>query len=124
MKPEVSLSTPETMRLPMRFIAILYGRIQADLASTGGVTRGKDALKMLMVGAKVTQVCSALLRHGISYLHVIEQEMVEWMDENDYHSVQQMQGSLSQINCPDPSAFERAQYMRAVQTFHPHHSLI
>lgn len=123
-KPEVSLSTPEAMRLPMRFIAILYGRIQADLASTSGVSKGKDALKMLMVGAKVTQVCSVLLRHGISHLRAIEREMVEWMEENEYHSVKQMQGSMSQLNSPDASAFERAQYVKAIESYKPEQILI
>lgn len=118
-KPEASLSTPEAMKLPMRFIAILYGRIKADLASTGGVGKGKDAIKMLMVGAKVVQVCSALLRHGISHLRVIEREMIEWMEENEYNSVQQMQGSMSQLNCPDASAFERAQYVKAIESYKP-----
>jgi dihydroorotate dehydrogenase (fumarate) len=118
-KPEASLSTPEVMRFPMRWIAILYGRIQADLASTSGVGKGKDALKMLMVGAKVTQVCSALLRHGIDYLRVMELEMIEWIRENEYSSVKQLQGSLSQINCPEPSAFERAQYVKAIESFKP-----
>lgn len=123
-KPEVSLSTPEAAKLPMRFIAILYGRIKADLASTSGVSKGKDALKMLMVGAKVTQVCSVLLRHGISHLSVIEREMVEWMEENEYHSVQQMQGSLSQLNSPDASAFERAQYVKAIESYKPEQILL
>lgn len=118
-KPEASLSTPEAMKLPMRFIAILYGRIKADLASTGGVNKGKDAIKMLMVGAKAVQVCSALLRHGISHLRVIEREMIEWMEENEYNSVQQMQGSMSQLNCPDASAFERAQYVKAIESYKP-----
>ncbi|MCU0568985.1 MAG: dihydroorotate dehydrogenase-like protein [Oculatellaceae cyanobacterium Prado106] len=115
--PHLILSTPHAMRLPMRWIAILSGRIHSDLAATSGVQTGQDVLKLMMVGAKATQVCSALLRHGISHLRVIEQEMVSWMEAHEYESIQQMQGSLSQIHCADPSAFERAQYMKAIQSY-------
>lgn len=115
--PHLMLSTPQAARLPMRWIAILYGRIQADLAATGGIQKGQDVLKMLMVGAKITQVCSTLLRHGIDHLQVLETEMRHWMEEHEYESVAQMQGSMSQIYCPDASAFERAQYMKAIQSF-------
>lgn len=118
--PHLLLSSPQDLRLPMRWIAILYGRIRPDLASTSGVQKGHDALKLLMAGAKITQVCSVLLRHGIPHLQVLEQEMRHWMEENEYESIRQMQGSMSQINCPDESAFERAQYMKAIQTYHPH----
>mgnify|MGYP006266921297 CR=1 FL=1 len=117
--PHILLSTPQSMRLPMRWIAILYGRIQADLAATRGIQRGQDCIKMLMVGAKVTQICSVLLRHGIEYIQELEREMVHWMEEHEYESVKQMQGSMSQINCPDESAFERAQYMKGIQSYHP-----
>jgi dihydroorotate dehydrogenase (fumarate) len=112
--PNVFYSTPMAMRLPMRWIAILYDRIGTSLAATSGIHRGTDALKMLMVGADVTMLCSALLRHGIDRLTVIEEEMKAWMQEHEYHSVAQLKGSLSHKNCPDPSAFERSQYMRAV----------
>ncbi|WP_448561800.1 dihydroorotate dehydrogenase-like protein [Trichothermofontia sp.] len=124
--PHLLLSSPQDLRLPMRWIAILYGRIRPDLAATSGVQKGHDTIKLLMAGAKITQVCSVLLRHGIPYLQVLEQEIRHWMEENEYASVRQMQGSMSQINCPDESAFERAQYMKAIQTYHPHweHSLI
>ena len=112
--PNVFYSTPMAMRLPMRWIAILYDRIGASLAATSGVHRGTDALKMLMVGADVTMLCSVLMRHGIDRLRVIEEEMLNWMREHEYESVEQLKGSLSHKNCPDSSAFERAQYMRAV----------
>ncbi|MCU0525717.1 MAG: dihydroorotate dehydrogenase-like protein [Elainella sp. Prado103] len=115
--PHLLLSSPESARLPMRWIAILYGRINADLAATSGIQKGQDVLKMLMVGAKVTQLCSTLLRHGIGHIQVIEAEMRHWMEEHEYESVAQMQGSMSQIYCPDASAFERAQYMKAIQSF-------
>jgi dihydroorotate dehydrogenase (fumarate) len=72
---------------------------------------------MLMAGADVTMMCSILLRRGIDYIKVIESEMREWMEEHEYDSVEQLKGSMSQKNCPDPSAFERAQYMRALATY-------
>jgi dihydroorotate dehydrogenase (fumarate) len=112
--PNVFYSTPMAMRLPMRWIAILYDRISASFAATSGVHRGTDALKMLMAGADVTMLCSVLMRHGIDRLRVIEEEMATWMREHEYESVEQLKGSLSHKNCPDSSAFERAQYMRAV----------
>jgi dihydroorotate dehydrogenase (fumarate) len=102
------------MRLPLTWIGILYGRIKASLAATGGVHGPEDAIKLLMVGADVTMLCSTLLRHGVQHLRLIEHGIREWMDAHDYESVKQMQGSMSQLRCPDPSAFERAQYMRAV----------
>ncbi|MGH8093874.1 MAG: dihydroorotate dehydrogenase-like protein [Chthoniobacterales bacterium] len=115
--PNVLLSTPMAMRLPMRWIAILYGRIGASLAATSGIHRATDALKLLMAGADVTMLCSVLLRRGIAHLSVIEREIREWMEEHEYESVEQLKGSMSQKNCPEPSAFERAQYMRALQTY-------
>jgi dihydroorotate dehydrogenase (fumarate) len=103
----------------MRWIAILYGRLPVDFAATSGIQRGDDVLKMMMVGSKVTEVVSVLLRHGIGHLKSIEQEMLHWMEVNEYESIEQMQGSMSQINCPNPTAFERAQYVKAVQTYQP-----
>jgi len=112
--PNVFYSTPMAMRLPMRWIAILYDRVGCSLAATSGVHRGTDALKMLMAGADVVMLCSALMRHGIDHLRVVEKQVVDWMQEHEYESVEQLRGSLSHKNCPDPAAFERAQYMRAV----------
>lgn len=115
--PNILLSTPMAMRLPMRWIAMLHGRIGANLAATSGIHRATDALKMLMAGADVTMLCSVLLRRGIEHLQVIEREMRQWMEEHEYESVEQLKGSMSQKNCPDPAAFERAQYMRALATY-------
>ncbi|MEA5500042.1 dihydroorotate dehydrogenase-like protein [Limnoraphis robusta Tam1] len=123
-EPGSILSHAQDLRLPMRWIAILYGRINADLAATSGVQRGRDALKLLMSGAKVTHVCSALLRHGIPYIQVMEQEMKHWMEDHEYESVKQMQGSMSQLHCEDKSAYERAQYMKAITSYQPERSLI
>lgn len=118
-QPNVILSSPQALRLPLRWIAILYGRIQANLAATSGVHRGTDVIKMMMVGANVTMMASALLKHGIDHLRVVEQEMLDWMEQHEYESIRQMQGSMSQIKVDDPSAFERAQYMRALTTYRP-----
>lgn len=115
--PNVLLSSPMAMRLPMRWIALLHGRLGANLAATSGIHRATDALKMLMAGADVTMLCSVLLRRGIDHIRVIEREMLQWMEEHQYESVEQLKGSMSQQHCPDPSAFERAQYMRALSTY-------
>ncbi|MFB2972841.1 dihydroorotate dehydrogenase-like protein [Aerosakkonema sp. BLCC-F183] len=123
-RPNLILSSPQDMRLPMRWIAILYDRIDLDFAATGGIHKGQDVIKMLMAGAKISQICSVLLRHGIDHIRVIEQELIGWMKEHEYHSVQQMIGSMSQINCPDESAFERAQYLKSIQTYRPVHSVV
>jgi len=116
-KPNILLSTPMAMRVPLRWVAILHGRLNASLAATSGIHRAADVLKMLMAGADVTMLCSVLLRHGIKQIGVIEREMVSWMEEHEYVSVRQLQGSLSQENCADPTAFERAQYMRAISSY-------
>jgi dihydroorotate dehydrogenase (fumarate) len=113
--PRVLLSTPQAMRLPLTWIGILYGRLKAGLAATGGIHGAEDVVKLLMVGSNVTMLCSTLLRNGINHLRAIEQGLRQWMDTHEYESVKQMQGSMSQKNCADPSAFERAQYMRAVK---------
>ncbi len=114
-KPNVLLSGPQALRLPLTWIGILYGRIRASLAATSGVHGPEDVIKLLMVGADVTMLCSALLRNGIPHLRHVEEGVLEWMAEHEYESVHQMQGSMSQQRCPDPGAFERAQYMRAVK---------
>lgn len=118
-EPHVLLSTPQDLRLPLRWIAILYGHLRADLAATGGVQRATDVVKLLMVGARVTMMCSALLRHGIDYLRDVEHDLRQWLTEHEYSSIAELQGTLSQRTCPDPSAFERVQYMRAIQNYRP-----
>ncbi|HEY5895598.1 MAG TPA: dihydroorotate dehydrogenase-like protein [Chthoniobacterales bacterium] len=116
--PHAQLSTSGALRLPLRWIAILYHKLGISLAATSGIHRGTDALKLLMAGADVTMLCSALLQHGISHLRVVEHEMIDWMAQHEYESVEQLKGRLSQQNCPDPAAFERAQYVLAVGSFH------
>ncbi len=114
-KPNVLLSSPHELRLPLTWIGILFGRIRASLAATTGVHNPEDVIKLLMAGADVTMLCSALLRHGIGYLRQLEAGLQAWLEDHEYESVRQMQGSMSQLRCPDPGAFERAQYMRAVK---------
>ncbi len=116
-KPQVQLSHPNAARLPMRWIAILKGKIRADLAATSGIHSAFDVLKMLMVGANVTMLCSTLLKNGIPHLIQIEKDMIEWMQEKEYESVKQMLGSMSQMRIPDPTAFERANYMKALTSY-------
>ncbi|MFQ5652269.1 MAG: dihydroorotate dehydrogenase-like protein [bacterium] len=118
-KPRVMLSTPMAMRLPMRWIAILYGQVLADLAATSGIHKHDDVIKMVMAGASVTMLCSTLLKNGIDQIRLIEQGLLDWMEQHEYESIKQMLGSLSQKNCPNPGAFERAQYMKALQSFEP-----
>ena len=113
-KPNILLSTPMAMRLPLRWIALLHGRVNASLAATSGIHRAADALKMLMVGADVTMLCSTIIRHGIPQIAAIERDLIDWMEEREYESVNQLKGSLSQRNCAEPAAFERAQYMKAL----------
>lgn len=115
-RPKVLWSTPQAARLPLTWIGILYGRLKTDLAATSGVHNGRDVIKMMMVGANVTLIASALYRHGLKHLSVMERDTREWMEKNEYESIRQMRGSLSKLNCPDPAAFERAHYMRALQT--------
>jgi dihydroorotate dehydrogenase (fumarate) len=114
-RPNVLLSSQQALRLPLTWIGILYGKVKASLAGTSGVHSAEDVVKLLMVGANVTMLCSSLMRHGINHLRHVERELREWMEEHEYESVRQMQGSMSQQRCPDPGAFERAQYMRAVK---------
>ena len=114
-KPNVLLSGPQALRLPLTWIGILYGRVKASLAATSGIHESQDVIKLLMVGASVTMLCSSLLRNGINHIRTLEQGLKEWMEKHEYESVKQMQGSMSQLRCPDPGAFERAQYMRAVK---------
>lgn len=119
--PRVLLSTPAALRLPLTWIGILYGKIDVDLAATSGIHSEHDVLKLLMVGAKVTMLCSVLLKRGISQLSAIERRLRDWLDEHEYDSVRQMQGSMSQRSCPDPASYERAQYLKMLHSYRPEH---
>jgi dihydroorotate dehydrogenase (fumarate) len=117
--PNLLLSTPQAMRLPLRWIAILRDQLKLDIAATSGIHWADDALKMLLVGADVTMLCSTLLSHGVGTIRTIEDDMRAWLERHEYVSVKQMRGSMSQRNCPSPSEFERAQYIRTLRSFGP-----
>jgi dihydroorotate dehydrogenase (fumarate) len=115
--PNVLLSTPQALRLPLRWIAILYGQLKTSLAATSGIHQAEDVLKLIMAGADVTQLCSCLFQNGIGHIGEILKGMQVWMENNDYESLSQMRGSMSQRSVEDPSAFERANYVRALRSF-------
>lgn len=117
--PHLVLSNSNESRLPMRWIAILYGRVAADLALTTGVHTVEDVVKGLMAGAAVTMMASELLQNGVRRISDILFDLENWLIQHEYESVTQMQGSLSQINCAEPAAFERANYMRVLSSFAP-----
>ena len=117
--PHLVLSDSNELRLPLRWIAILYGRVQPDLALTTGIHTVEDILKALMAGASVTMMASELLQNGIGRIGELLTGLETWLVEHEYDSVGQMQGSLSQINCAEPAAFERANYMRVLSSYKP-----
>lgn len=115
--PNLVLSNSHELRLPLRWLAILHGRVPVDLALTTGVHTHQDALKGLMAGAKVTMMASELLRNGVGRIDEIVNDLQLWMEEHEYESVTQMQGSMSQQNVAEPDAFERANYMKVLQSW-------
>lgn len=117
--PRLVLSNSDELRLPLRWVAILYGRVLADLAITTGVHTSEDVLKGLMAGAKVTMMASELLQNGLRRVKEILDEIESWMSEHDYFSVAQMTGSMSQQHCAEPAAFERANYMKTLDSYQP-----
>ena len=116
-EPNLMLSSPFEMRLPLRWIAVLHGHLKASLAATRGVATGEDVIKLMMVGADVAQVASTLLRNGPGAVGTILDGMKSWMTTKEYESVEQMKGSMSQKSVEDPSAFERANYMKALNSY-------
>ncbi len=117
--PDLELSTPADMRLVLRWIAILRGRVDAHLAATTGVHDGAGAVKMVLVGADVVMMASALLRHGPGHVATVLADLSRWFDERSYESVSQARGSVSQASVPDPSAFERANYVKTISSYNP-----
>ena len=115
--PHLVLSNSHELRLPLRWVAILYGRVPVDFAITSGVHTHEDVLKGMMAGAKVTMMASELLHHGVDRIDEILQEMTIWMEEREYTSVGEMQGSMSQQYVGEPSVFERANYMKVLQSW-------
>jgi len=117
--PRLELSRPSELRLPMRWTAILRPQLgpAVSLAASSGIHGGTDVVKTLMVGADVAMTTSALLHHGPQHLRTIESELVGWMTEHEYESVGQLRGSASQAAVEDPSAFERANYLRTLRSW-------
>lgn len=117
--PHLVLSTSNELRLPLRWVAILYGRVKTDFAITTGVHTAEDVLKGLMAGAHVTMMTSAILEKGIERASEVLREITEWMETHEYESVRQMRGSMSQKCVREPSAFERANYMKVLHSWKP-----
>lgn len=115
--PHLNLSHSTELLLRLHWVAILFGQIKADLAITGGVHDAKDVIKSVMAGARVAMMTSALLQNGIPHLGFVRASVVRWMEEHDYVSIQQMCGSMSQRNVPDPAAFQRANYVRVLSSY-------
>jgi dihydroorotate dehydrogenase (fumarate) len=115
--PNLTLSSSQDLRLPLRWIALLYGRIEADFALTSGVHTAEDVLKAMMAGANIAMLASELLAHGIWRLQDILDDLRTWMDAHEYESIAQMRGSMSQRAVAEPAAFERANYMIALNSF-------
>jgi len=117
--PNLVLSSKFEHRLPLRWIAILYGRLDVDFAHTRAISSHEEVLKSLMAGASVTMMTSEILRNGIGRIGEVLKDLEQWMEEKEYESVKQMQGSMSQIRCPEPAAFERANYMKVLHSWRP-----
>jgi dihydroorotate dehydrogenase (fumarate) len=117
--PRLVLSTSDDLRLPLRWVAILHGRLNGDLAITSGIHTAQDVIKGLMAGAKVTMMASELLQKGVRRIGQVLNELVTWLNEHEYESVTQMIGAMSQKHCAEPAAFERANYMRLLQSYRP-----
>jgi len=115
--PHLVLSTSDELRLALRWIAILRGRVATSLAATGGAHTPEDVLKLLLAGADCVMLASSLLKKGPSHVGTLVRGVTDWLVEREYSSVEQMKGSLSQQACPDPDAFERANYMKALTSY-------
>ena len=116
-KPDLVLSNRHEARVPIRWIAILRDQIPISLAATSGIHRLQGVLKLIMAGADVTMMASILLVKGPEFLVTLEEELRHWLEEHEYESIEQMKGSMSHANCPNPSALERANYMKALTNF-------
>ena len=115
--PNLTLSSPAELRLRLRWVAILYGRVRTDLAVTGGVHSAEDVLKAAMAGAACAMMTSALLKWGVGHVRTVLADVRRWMEEHEYESIRQMQGSMSQRNVAEPAAFERANYLKVLRSF-------
>jgi dihydroorotate dehydrogenase (fumarate) len=115
--PTLHLSTSDELRLPLRWVAILYDRIKADLALTGGVHTSQDVIKSMMAGANVTMIASEFIANGLKRVPELLSGVTEWMVNFEYESIRQMRGSMSQQAVAEPAAFERANYMKALTSY-------
>ncbi len=115
--PRLILSSPYDLLLRLHWVAILYGNVRPDLAVSGGVHSALDVLKAMMAGARVAMMTSALLRHGIEHLSAVRSDLLQWMEEHEYESIQQMQGSMSQRSVEEPGVFMRANYMKVLSSY-------
>ena len=115
--PHLSLSDNNELRLPLRWIAILFGQVRCDLCATSGIQTGTDVIKMIMAGASAVQVVSVLLQKDVTYITTMLNEMKQWMEQKEYKSVEQMKGSMSYRSVTEPAAYERANYMKALQSY-------
>jgi dihydroorotate dehydrogenase (fumarate) len=115
--PNLDLSTSRDLRLPLRWIALLYGRVPVNFALTSGVHTAEDGLKAMMAGANVAMMTSALLAHGPAYVGHVLEDLGEWVERHEYTSIAQLRGSMSQQAVAEPAAFERANYRKALASF-------
>jgi len=119
--PNLQLSTPDEIRLPLLWIAVLHGKLRASLGATRGVHSPVEVVKYLMAGADAVMTTSALLKHGVDYLGTLREGLRTWMEMRRYGSVAQMKGSMSQRNVSDPTAFERANYIKTLESYKVEH---
>jgi dihydroorotate dehydrogenase (fumarate) len=119
--PNLVLSNSNDLRLPLRWIALLYGKIPVDFALTSGVHTAEDVIKAVMAGANVAMTTSELLQKGIPRISQILNDLMVWMEENEYQSIEQMRGSMSKISVAEPAAYERANYMKVLNSFDPYY---
>ncbi len=115
--PTLVLSRPNELKLRLTWVAILFGKIKADMAITGGVHSAEDVVKSMMAGARVAMMTSVLLELGVGYLKTIKSDLEKWLEEHEYDSIRQMQGSMSQKSVPTPAAFERANYLKVLSSY-------
>ncbi len=115
--PSLELSSPQELLLRLHWVAIIFGGVNVDLAITGGIHNAEGVLKAVMAGARATMMTSALLRNGLEHLGVVLRDVQNWMEEHDYESIGQMCGSMSQRKVPNPTAFQRANYIRVLSSY-------
>lgn len=115
--PQLLFSTPYEMRLPLRWTAVLYGKLRASLAATSGIRNYADILKLIMAGADATMLACVLLEKGPKYISSMLADILHWMEEHEYESIQQMKGSMSYKSVAEPAAYERANYMKTLHSY-------